>query len=101
VGGILPNGFFYGHLSCHLSLVDIALGHLEEAQQLYPDAIELRRHSGGPQQKMSDGCAFLWRSELAGYSRNQSAWRVMYDYAGEATHGSWASRRGRFWRQMA
>ena len=33
---------------------------------------------------MSDGCAFLWRSELAGHPRNESAWRVMYDYAGEA-----------------
>src|SRR5947209_11077345 len=31
VGGILPNGFFYGHLSWHLSLIEIALGHLEEA----------------------------------------------------------------------
>ena len=78
------DGFFYGHLSWHLSLVEIALGHLEEAQQLYRDAIELSRHSGGPQQKVSDGCAFLWRSELAGHPRNQSAWRVIYDYAGEA-----------------
>ena len=78
------DGFFYGHLSWHLSLVEITLGHLEEAQQLYRDAIELGRHSGGPQQKMSDACAFLWRSELAGHPRNQSAWRVMYDYAGEA-----------------
>jgi len=51
-------GFFYGHLSWHLSLVEIALGHLEEAQQVYRDAIELGRHSGGPQQKMSDGCRF-------------------------------------------
>ena len=41
------DGFFYGHLSWHLSLVEIALGHLEEAQQLYRDAIELSRHSGG------------------------------------------------------
>ena len=55
-----------------------------EAETLYRDAIELGRHSGGPRQKMSDGCAFLWRSELAGHPRNESAWRVMYDYAGEA-----------------
>src|SRR5262249_19699927 len=34
--------------------------------------------------KMSDGCAFLWRSELAGQPRNESAWRGMYDYSGEA-----------------
>jgi tetratricopeptide (TPR) repeat protein len=78
------DGFFYGHLSWHLSLVEIALGHWAEAQELYRDAIELGRHSGGPQQKVSDGCAFLWRSELAGYPRNADAWRVMYNYAGNA-----------------
>ena len=77
------DGFFYGHLSWHLSLVEIALGHLAEAQEVYRDAIELGRHSGGPQQKVSDGCAFLWRSELAGHPRNAAAWRSMYDYAGE------------------
>ena len=78
------DGFFYGHLSWHLSLVEIALGHWAEAQELYRDAIELGRHSGGPQQKISDGCAFLWRSELAGYPRNADAWRIMYNYAGNA-----------------
>src|SRR6185437_2198721 len=78
------DGFFYGHLSWHLSLVEIALGHGTEAQELYRDAIELGRHSGGPQQKMSDGCAFLWRSELAGQPRDASAWRAMYDYASKA-----------------
>jgi len=78
------DGFFYGHLSWHLSLVEIALGHWVDAQELYRDAIELGRHSGGPQQKMSDGCAFLWRSELAGLPRDATAWRLMYEYAGEA-----------------
>ena len=78
------DGFFYGHLSWHLSLVEIALGHFGEARELYRDAIQLSRHSGGPQQKMSDGCAFLWRSELAGQPRDAAAWRLMYDYAGEA-----------------
>src|SRR6201987_5841056 len=66
------DGFFYGHLSWHLSLVEIALGHLEEAQQLYRDAIELGRHSGGPQQKVSDGGAFLWRSGIARHPGNGS-----------------------------
>ena len=51
---------------------------------MYRDAIELSRHTGGPQQKISDGCAFLWRSELAGNPRDATAWRHMYDYAGEA-----------------
>jgi hypothetical protein len=77
------DGFFYGHLSWHLSLVEIALGHLAEAQEVYRGAIELGRHSGGPQQKVSDGCAFLWRSELSGHPRNAAAWRALCDYAGE------------------
>ena len=44
----------------------------------------LDRHSGGPQQKMSDGAAFLWRSELAGHPRDAAAWRALYDYASSA-----------------
>jgi len=78
------DGFFYGHLSWHLSLVDIALGHWAEASLLYQNAIVLDRHSGGPQQKMSDGAAFLWRSELAGQPRDHAAWRRLYDYAAGA-----------------
>jgi Tetratricopeptide repeat len=42
------------------------------------------RHSGGPQQRMSDATAFLWRAELAGYPRDAAAWRAMRDYANSA-----------------
>jgi hypothetical protein len=48
---------------------------------LYRDAIALDRHSGGPQQKVSDGAAFSWRSELAGHPRDAAAWRTLYGYA--------------------
>jgi tetratricopeptide (TPR) repeat protein len=75
------NGFFYGHLSWHLSLCEIQAGNWTQALQLYRDAITLDRHSGGPQQKISDGAAFLWRSELAGHPRDATAWRKLYDYA--------------------
>ena len=44
----------------------------------------LDRHSGGPQQKVSDGAAFLWRSELAGQPRDAAAWRALYEYANSA-----------------
>src|ERR1043165_8430283 len=74
------NGFFYGHLSWHLSLCEIQAGNWTQALQLYRDAIALDRHSGGPQQKISDGAAFLWRSELAGHLRNATAWRKLYNY---------------------
>ena len=78
------DGFFYGHLSWHLSLCEIQLGNWTQALRLYQDAIALDRHSGGPQQKMSDATAFLWRSELAGRPRDAAAWRAMHDYAKSA-----------------
>jgi tetratricopeptide (TPR) repeat protein len=78
------DGFFHGHLSWHLSLFEIQAGNWTEASRLYRDAIALDRHSGGPQQKISDGAAFLWRSELAGHPRDAAAWRALHDYANSA-----------------
>jgi hypothetical protein len=78
------DGFFYGHLSWHLPLCEIQAGNWAEALRPYRDAIALDRHSGGPQQKISDGAAFLWRSELAGHPRDAAAWRGLYDYANSA-----------------
>jgi len=78
------DGFFYGHLSWHLSLCEIQVGNWAQALQLYQDALTHDRHSGGPQQKISDGAAFLWRSELAGHPRDAAAWRNLYDYASSA-----------------
>jgi tetratricopeptide (TPR) repeat protein len=68
-------------LSWHLSLCEIQAGNWAQALRLYRDALALDRHSGGPQQKMSDGAAFLWRSELAGQPRDAAAWRALYGYA--------------------
>jgi tetratricopeptide (TPR) repeat protein len=78
------DGFFYGHLSWHLSLFEIVAGNWTEASLLYRDAIALDRHSGGPQQKISDGAAFLWRSELAGHPRDREAWRALHEFAKNA-----------------
>ncbi len=77
-------GFFHGHLNWHLSLCEIQAGEWSRALQCYRDAIALDRHSGGPQQKISDGAAFLWRSELAGQPRDAAAWHQLYDYAQSA-----------------
>jgi tetratricopeptide (TPR) repeat protein len=77
-------GFFYGHLSWHLSLFEIEAGDWAEASRIYHDALALDRHSGGPQQKVSDGAAFLWRSELAGRPRDAAAWRALHGYAASA-----------------
>ena len=78
------DGFFYGHLSWHLSLFEIQAGNWSEALRLYRDALVLGRHSGGPQQIMSDGAAFLWRSELAGHPRDDDAWRALREHANRA-----------------
>ena len=78
------DGFFYGHLSWHLTLCEIQAGNWEEALRTYRDAIALDRHSGGPQLKISDGAAFLWRAELAGRPRDPAAWRGLYEYANSA-----------------
>lgn len=78
------DGFFHGHLSWHLSLCELQLGNWDEATRLHREAIAVDRHSGGPQQKISDGSAFLWRSELAGHPRNAAAWRTLYDYGESA-----------------
>jgi tetratricopeptide (TPR) repeat protein len=78
------DGFFYGHLSWHLSLCELQVGNWTAASSLYRDAIALDRHSGGPQQRMSDGAAYLWRSELAGVPRDAEAWRAMHHYASGA-----------------
>jgi tetratricopeptide (TPR) repeat protein len=78
------DGFFHGHLSWHFSLCEIQAGNWEGASHLYRDGITLDRHSGGPQNKISDAAAFLWRSELAGYPRDMTAWRGLYDYGNNA-----------------
>jgi tetratricopeptide (TPR) repeat protein len=77
-------GFFHGHLSWHLSLCELQAGNWPAALRLYRDAMVLDRHSGGPQQKMSDGAAFLWRGELAGQPRDTAAWRALHEYANSA-----------------
>jgi hypothetical protein len=56
--GYPRDGFFYGHLSWHLSLCEIQAGEWAKASGLYRDAIALDRHSGGPQQKISEGGVF-------------------------------------------
>jgi tetratricopeptide (TPR) repeat protein len=75
---------FHGHLSWHLALLELAAGNWTAAQQLYRYAIAPDRHPGGPQQKVWDATAFLWRSELAGHPRDATAWRTLHDYAASA-----------------
>jgi tetratricopeptide (TPR) repeat protein len=78
------DGAFHGHLSWHLALFELGAGNWTAAQRLYRDAIAHEHHSGGPQQKVTDGAGFLWRSELAGHPRDTAAWRALYEYGASA-----------------
>lgn len=85
LAGYPREGFFHGHVSWHLCLFELQAGNWAEALRLHRGAVALeQRQSGGPQQKISDATAFLWRSELAGHPRDTAAWRVLYDYANSA-----------------
>jgi hypothetical protein len=77
-------GAFFSHLSWHLALFELGAGHWPQARGLYRDAVVLDRHSSGPQQKMTDGAGFLWRSELAGYPRDLDAWRSLHEFSQSA-----------------
>lgn len=77
-------GFFHGHVSWHLALFELQAGDWAEASRRHRDAFSLDRRSGGPQQRMSDATAFLWRSELAGHPRDTATWRAMYEYGNSA-----------------
>ena len=78
------DGSFHGHLSWHLALFDLAIGHWPEALRRYGDAVTLERHSSGPQQKMTDGAGFLWRAELAGHPRDTAAWHALHAFGKDA-----------------
>jgi len=77
-------GFFHGHISWHHALCELAAGEWENAQRFYSAAIFLDAHSGGPQQKISDGAAFLWRAELAGFPRDTDAWQALHAFGQSA-----------------
>jgi tetratricopeptide (TPR) repeat protein len=78
------NGFFHGHLSWHLALVELASGNAAAAFRLQREAFGLDRHSGPPQQRMTDATSFLWRAELSGQPRDVAAWRAVYDFSNGA-----------------
>ncbi len=84
LAGYPRDGSFHGHLSWHLALFELGAGQWADALQRYRDAVTLECHSSGPQQKMTDGAGFLWRSELAGHPRDAAAWRALHDFGKNA-----------------
>ena len=76
------DGFFHGHVSWHLSLCELQAGNGKRDAPV-SGRHRADRHSGGPQQRMSDGAAFLWRSDSRPSARCRCVARDA-DYAGEA-----------------
>jgi Flp pilus assembly protein TadD len=78
------NAPLYSHLSWHQALAELEVGQAVEASRLYREAFAPAVHSGPPRGKLNDAVSFLWRSELAGQTRDAEAWRTMQGLA-EAT----------------
>ena len=75
------DGGLYGHLNWHLGLFELHAGNLEGGLRLYNDAFSADDHRGAVHQKLADSVSFLWRSELAGQSRDLARWAKIRDFA--------------------
>ena len=75
------DGGLYGHLNWHLGLFELHAGNLEAGFRLYNDAFSADDHRGAVHQKLADSVSFLWRSELAGQSRDHARWAKIQDFA--------------------
>jgi tetratricopeptide (TPR) repeat protein len=88
LGSWLPTypraGALYSHLSWHLALGNLETGNAAAALRLFREAFGPDVHSGPPRGKLTDAASFLWRWELAGYERDEAAWRVIREMASRA-----------------
>lgn len=75
------NGGLYGHLAWHLGLFELHAGNLDGGFHLYDDSFSADDHRGAIHQKLADSVAFLWRSELAGHSRDRARWLKIQEFA--------------------
>ena len=75
------DGGLYGHLSWHLGLFELHAEHFEAGLRLYTDAFSADDHRGAIHQKLADSVSFLWRSEIAGYPRDEARWAEIQEFA--------------------
>lgn len=74
-------GVLHGHLHWHLALGELEAGETESAIALYRAAFSLKGGDGTARQKLQDAASFLWRWELAGHARDETAWAALRDFA--------------------
>jgi tetratricopeptide (TPR) repeat protein len=79
-----PTGVLYGHLSWHLSLLELQRGNVSEGLRLYREAFASDDYQGPAILKLLDAASFLWRVELAGYPVDDSRWRALAELAHRA-----------------
>jgi hypothetical protein len=79
-----PNGVLHGHLSWHLSLLELQRANVSEGLRLYRDAFASDDYQGPAILKLLDGASFLWRAELAGYPVDEPRWRALAELAHRA-----------------
>ncbi len=74
-------GLLHCHLSWHVAIAALTLGHAGPAWAAYRQAVHPGGSWGPPLNVVSDAVSFLWRAELAGEARRAGDWREVSDYA--------------------
>jgi hypothetical protein len=76
-------GQLHCHLSWHVALWELELGHLDRAWEVYRAHLHPGASWGPPINTLSDAASFLFRAELAGEPRQAELWREVSRYAAQ------------------
>lgn len=79
--GFDRRGLLHCHMSWHVALTALTLGHADRAWAAYRAGVHPGGSWGPPINVVSDTAAFLWRAELAGGERRPAPWHEVHDYA--------------------
>lgn len=82
--GYAKEGLLHCHLSWHVALLALELGHLARAWDVYGADVHPGGAWGPPLNVATDAPAFLWRSELAGQARRPELWRDVHQFVGKS-----------------
>lgn len=82
--GFAREGLMHCHLSWHVALLALELGHTGRAWEVYRADVHPGGAWGPPINVASDTPAFLWRAELAGAPRRHELWREVHEYVGRS-----------------
>jgi tetratricopeptide (TPR) repeat protein len=80
-------GLMHCHLSWHVAIFALALGHADQAWQAYRNGVHPGGSWGPPLNVISDSVSFLWRAELAGQRRPADLWKEVHAFAHGAFPG--------------